>query len=290
MGHESNMGGTPLKIQAVLPSYDSEHPFIFMRHDNYWGTDGPDIPLEIARKMYDDPRGHEHVRVNGYAGGVAPEEWSDYFDADGKHLLPFALEKTALELIATGGPANIQRANEIRKGRRYVEDPAKEAVKAVMPYGYHIDTPEALVYFVSALREYGLVEPVARNSETLGTNTSGLALQASELLPNVRYALHLEGDKSVSTDENGNPFIVEAYTDAYSWELLLKQTLIDRPDVSAARLYWPQEFSAEARFMPLGAIETSGKGLAKKLDSETEYVVISNKQTRANFLVPKISR
>lgn len=49
--------------------------FTFRRAWYYWVVKGP-MPLEVARKLYEHPRGREVVRVAGHCGCPPPEEWA----------------------------------------------------------------------------------------------------------------------------------------------------------------------------------------------------------------------
>jgi hypothetical protein len=296
MGHESDMGGTPLKVQGILPANnlhlpdflrdEADQAFVFMKHDNYWGTDGPPIPLDIAKEMYDHPLGHDHIRANGYAGGVDPAEWSNYYDANGNALLVPDRARHALELIASGDPDKVKEGNAIIKGRRYVENPAGEATTAVMPYGYHIDTVEALGLFVSTLKKHGLVkEPVKTNQPEPFLSTNGHSLKLGQLVPDVRYALHFKNSNTVAVDDEGKPFVLRGHL-SRSGEFTLQQQLISGFEASADRMYWPYQFSDDVRFMPIGAVDTFGPDLSKKLYPKTKYKIV--RDSRGDFLVPEI--
>ena len=54
----------------------------FRRAWYYWVADGR-VPLNVARRLYEDPIGRRDVRVAGYAGNTAPEgHWVHWFDGD----------------------------------------------------------------------------------------------------------------------------------------------------------------------------------------------------------------
>lgn len=56
------------------------HPFRFERAWYYWVVTGP-VSIEIAREMYEDPRGRADVRVAGHCGCPAPEApWTETID------------------------------------------------------------------------------------------------------------------------------------------------------------------------------------------------------------------
>jgi len=48
----------------------------FKRAWYYWRVQG-NVPLKIAKKMYEDPIGKKDVRVSGHCGCPPPKEWCD---------------------------------------------------------------------------------------------------------------------------------------------------------------------------------------------------------------------
>jgi hypothetical protein len=133
--------------------------FIFERAWYYWVVEG-EVPLEVAKELYENPNGAEDIRVDGDCGCPSPEERVKYYDKDGKKLLPLKEEKglKRLEKSAEKEPGcNLEKlCKEMRESIRFVEDPAKEAVRSVIAL-YHIDTQEGLNFFTETLRKHKLV-------------------------------------------------------------------------------------------------------------------------------------
>jgi hypothetical protein len=101
--------------------------FIFRRGADCWMVDGF-VPLEVAQKLYDDPIGKSHVRVNGDDGNTAPE----------KRARP-ALKET-----------NYNR-------QEFLMIPVEGAPLGISHYS--IDTSEGLALFVETLRREELISP-----------------------------------------------------------------------------------------------------------------------------------
>ena len=133
--------------------------FEFHRAWYYWVVKGQ-VPLNVARELYENPNGREDIRVVGHAGCPSPEEWAEHYDAEGKRLLS---KEKEIEILGYEKDPNLSdRMKEIvenvRATTRYVEDPLKEAVKSVIT-SYHIDTQEGLNFFIATLRKHGVIPP-----------------------------------------------------------------------------------------------------------------------------------
>lgn len=132
--------------------------FRFHRAWYYWVVQGQ-VPLDVARKLYEDPNGKEDVRVAGHAGCPPPEEWAEHYDENGMRLVLQEQEKSFIELYELGDSDYSKGiAQEVRKTVRFVKDPAEEAARSIIT-SYHIDTQEGLNFFVSTLRKHGVVPP-----------------------------------------------------------------------------------------------------------------------------------
>ena len=59
--------------------------FKFTRAWYYWIVDG-DVPIDVARVLWQDPEGQATVRASGRAGGSDPDNHVRWFDADGRIL------------------------------------------------------------------------------------------------------------------------------------------------------------------------------------------------------------
>lgn len=149
----------PASLKAEVPaSIIGQLPgFKFHRAWYYWVVGGQ-VPLNVAKELYEDPNGREDVRVAGHCGCPPPEEWAEHFDQDGKRLYPLTAETDLIrwEKAAEKSKMMEEAIRETRANTRYVEDPVKEAVRSVVS-SYHIDTQEGLNFFVATLRKHGVV-------------------------------------------------------------------------------------------------------------------------------------
>jgi len=59
--------------------------FTFRRAWYYWMVSGM-MPLEVARRLWDDPEGKRSVRVGGHCGCPSPDEYGAY-NVDGKMVV-----------------------------------------------------------------------------------------------------------------------------------------------------------------------------------------------------------
>lgn len=151
----------PAPMQSEVPaSVIGQLPgFRLHRAWYYWAVQG-EVPLDVARKLYNDPNGRKDIRVAGHCGSPPPEEWVEHYGTDGKRLAPKEHEKSLLDMESNPNPIRAIRdvIQSIRESTRFVEDPVKEATKSVVT-SYHIDTQEGLNFFVTTLRENGVVPP-----------------------------------------------------------------------------------------------------------------------------------
>ena len=65
----------------------------FTRGWYYWRVAGK-VPIDIARELYQNPIGKTDVRVAGHCGCPPPDEWVNWYWADGREVLT---TKTKLE-------------------------------------------------------------------------------------------------------------------------------------------------------------------------------------------------
>lgn len=130
----------------------------FRRAWYYWVAEG-DVPLEIARKMYaQEPYGRRDVRVVGHCDCPAPDDWAEYYDANGKKVI--ALNPNDAEVVEKLRRGELEpfMANLIRKMLAdnicvaTKEEQAALSAKAVVTT-YHIDSQAGLKVFVDAMRD-----------------------------------------------------------------------------------------------------------------------------------------
>lgn len=143
----------PSSVIGLLPG------FRFHRAWYYWVVTG-EVPLNVARELYEDPNGIEDVRVAGNCGCPPPEKWVEHYDENGMQLAPLDQENEILAYENDPETSDFMKeiVEKVRATVRYVEDPANEAAKSVVT-SYHIDTQEGLNFFVSTLRKHGVVPP-----------------------------------------------------------------------------------------------------------------------------------
>jgi hypothetical protein len=73
--------------------------FNFRRAWTYWVVSGP-VPLDIAKKLYEDPEGKQSVRVAGHCGCPPPEEWAKTI-GDKKYVTTYHIDTlNGLKLLA----------------------------------------------------------------------------------------------------------------------------------------------------------------------------------------------
>lgn len=128
-------------------------PFTFTRAWYYWCVSGP-MPLDVARKLYADPVGREDVRVAGHCGCPPPDEWADFFDAEGNMVVSDPDGKLARDHAAFIA-AHPQYADGDMM--RYVPNAADVAVRAIIDT-YHIDSQAGLDLFARAIKDHKLHE------------------------------------------------------------------------------------------------------------------------------------
>lgn len=116
--------------------------FNFERAWYYWIVSGL-VPLDLAKKMYEDKEGGKSVRVAGHCGCPPPEEWAKRID-NGKELC----NKSELEAI---------KSEEIKKvlinnpKLKWVDDKSKSGQLFVTTY--HIDSWQGLKLFADTVRD-----------------------------------------------------------------------------------------------------------------------------------------
>lgn len=112
--------------------------FTFVRAWYYWMVSG-DVPLEVAKVMYESPVGKRDVRVAGHCGCPPPEERAFPREEE----LRKALAEKGIESITYGELAAMCNSGEIQ-APRYVSS-------------YHIDSQEGLDLFVATLGQHAIV-------------------------------------------------------------------------------------------------------------------------------------
>ena len=125
--------------------------FSFVRAWYYWVVVG-DVPLKVAEKLYDDPVGKKDVRVVGHCACPPPERWADWYDHEGRRLIP-ADQQAKLEKLAKDALVSEEEIASF-----HFADP-KDFPALGMGYitSYHIDSQEGLNLFVKVITEAGLV-------------------------------------------------------------------------------------------------------------------------------------
>ena len=117
----------------------------FRRAWYYWAATGR-VPLDVARRLYEDPIGRRDVRVAGFAGNTPPEPpWVEYFDGDVMVILdPDGQEEAEWDRLAKKG-----LLRSISKPR------FAKTTDGLQGYitTYHIDTAEGLRLFADAVRK-----------------------------------------------------------------------------------------------------------------------------------------
>lgn len=143
----------PFSVIGQLPD------FAFHRASHYWEVKGQ-VPLDVARILYEDPNEGKNVRVAGHADCPPPEERAEHYDMEGQRLAPSELEESVIVFEDSTTPPEIREIVEgIRSTTIFVEDPLQEAARSVVT-SYHIDTQGGLNFFVATLRENGVVPQI----------------------------------------------------------------------------------------------------------------------------------
>lgn len=130
--------------------------FTFQRGWYYWIVSG-NLPIELARELWQDPEGRATVRAGGYAGGRDPDEQVRWFDADGRPLFvdptgkKEAEDRAFCERHKLGPIAEryVRSLDEVPDRRGFVEQ-------------YHIDDQAGLRLFADTLRKHGLIPEVPK--------------------------------------------------------------------------------------------------------------------------------
>ncbi len=127
--------------------------FTFRRAWRYWVVNG-DVPLRVAKEMYDDPVGKSDIRVCGHCGCPPPEEpWIVWRDKKGRKLLLMSERKKLVNRLGKNDPTVKSILNDPKI--RFVKN------RAVAGEGfirfYHIDSETGLRLFADTLRKHKLV-------------------------------------------------------------------------------------------------------------------------------------
>ena len=156
--------------------------FRFTRAWYYWVVSGP-TPLEIAKRLHEDPIGKEDVRVTGHCGCPPPEyPWVKHYDEDGKQLFrdPDGEEQRKYKRFIEKGILDQEGFDKAR----WVKDEEEEAAVAVTSVVelYHIDTDAGLRLFVDAVRDLPAAQEQQLSNRDGGTVTKlkGLTEIASD--------------------------------------------------------------------------------------------------------------
>lgn len=116
----------------------------FRRAWYYWVAEGR-VPLDVARRLYEDPVGRRDVRVAGHCGCPPPERpWIEWFDGDEYVIVdPDGIEEAAYDRFAA------RKALDADSKPRFVK--STEGLQGYVT-SYHIDSAEGLKLFADAVR------------------------------------------------------------------------------------------------------------------------------------------
>jgi len=132
---EKQNGEVPATITGALGA------FRFIRKWSYWAVEG-NMPIEVARELYEDPVGKTDVRVMGHAGCPAPKDpWIEWYDSEDRRIFPNSKRPKGYFGKGTGY-------------QMFFKDPSKVG-KGYIPL-YHIDSTEGLKLFADAIRKHQL--------------------------------------------------------------------------------------------------------------------------------------
>lgn len=131
--------------------------FTFTRAWYYWVVKG-DVPIEVARELYEDPVGKTDVRVAGHCMCPAPDKWTVWKTPDGCRVLAAKEEEgfkaSALKYLGDDSEDSLLKLY----GEKYVFSDDPESLGAKQCVGsYHIDSELGLYKFVEALKRHHLV-------------------------------------------------------------------------------------------------------------------------------------
>lgn len=146
---------TKVESRGEVPSTAAGelHGFTFERYWCYWVVKGR-MPLEVARKLYEDPIGREAVRVAGHCACPPPDEWAEWYAPDGARLYADPDGRQAREWAEM-----LARRPEWRDDAgRFVPDPSKVPGARAYVTSYHVDTGAGLRLLVEAIRELNAAE------------------------------------------------------------------------------------------------------------------------------------
>lgn len=141
---------------AVIEENPIDHPEVkttirgalgdlrFTRHWYYWAVNGP-VPLEIARRLYEDPVGRTDIRVAGHCGCPAPEGRVSYLAPDGKLLVPESEHAEWGRVFKAQVQVVLEETNS-----RFSDDLKRDGKPFVL--SYHIDSELGLYIFVQTIK------------------------------------------------------------------------------------------------------------------------------------------
>lgn len=126
--------------------------FRFIRAETFWVVGGR-VPLAVAYEIYSSLIGHNDIRVGGEDCLPPAGYLVSWQTPDGRTILPIQDRLVTDRLVAKG----MIKQSEVDRTFLFVD--LIEFAKYGEPYTtlYHIDTQEALNYFVDTLRKHRLV-------------------------------------------------------------------------------------------------------------------------------------
>ena len=125
--------------------------FQFKRAWRYWMVEG-DVPLSVARELYNDPVGKEDIRVSGHCGCPAPDDghWAIWKAEDGRVVVATDHEAKLRELVGNGTLPEAVLSEYV-----FSDDPKSMGAKAYIT-SYHIDSEVGLRIFADTLKKHQL--------------------------------------------------------------------------------------------------------------------------------------
>lgn len=119
--------------------------FVFQRRWYYWSVSG-NVPLKVARALYNDNVGREDIRVNGHCGCPSPENGQiTWVDEEGRILIP----KAELDMY---GPNSSIREIVLNAPDYKVVENITTGIPVIKVY--HIDSELGLYIFAQHIKKY----------------------------------------------------------------------------------------------------------------------------------------
>lgn len=134
------------KIPAIVTGELGDFTF---ERGSYWWTVTGELPLQIAKELYDDPAGRAYIRVAGNADHLPPAP-------------PFVVWKTRHDNRQVLSSEEYMKKREngslpdsALNGYEVSDDPAAIGAQGFITY-FHLDSEVGLRLFADTLKEHGL--------------------------------------------------------------------------------------------------------------------------------------